>query len=80
MQKEEHDLALVQEEQRKIGSFTLGATDAVALACSVSSGAVTDASAGLTCSSDATLVVALAISSAAGIDSSALVLAVSSAA
>ena len=64
----------------EIGAVSSGTIDAIVLTCSVSSGATSDASAGLTCSSGATLVVALAISSAAGIASSALVLAVSSAA
>ena len=64
----------------EIGSFTSGATDAVALTCSVSSGVATDTSTGLAYSSGATLVVALAISSVAGIASSALVLSFSSAA
>ena len=64
----------------EIGSISSGATDAVALALSVSSGTSVEASAVLTVSSGATLVVALAESSAAGMQSSALVLAVSSAA
>ena len=64
----------------EIGSFSSGTTDAVALVWSVSSGAAVEASAGLTISSGATLEVALAVSSAAGMQSSALVLAVSSAA
>ena len=55
----------------EIGSFSSGTTDAVALVGSVSSGTTTDASAGLACSSGTTLVVALAMSSAAGIASSA---------
>ena len=62
----------------EIGVVSSGTTDVVILTCSVSSGAASDALAGLTYSSGATLVVALAISSAAGIASSALVLSVSS--
>ena len=46
----------------EIGSVSLGTTDAVALACSVSSGATADASIGLVCSSGTTLEVALAVS------------------
>ena len=64
----------------EIGSFSSSTTDAVGLVCSVSSGSAVDASAGLACSSGATLVAAPAISSAAGIDASALVLSFSSAA
>src|SRR5215216_886194 len=58
----------------EIGTVSSGTTIAVALACSDSSGAATNASAGLDSgSSGATLEVALSISSAAGI-SSALVI------
>ena len=64
----------------EFGTFTSGTTDAVGPVGSVSSGTAVDASASLDCSSGATLVVALAISSTAEIESSALVLAVSSAA
>ena len=56
----------MQEEQREFRSFSSGTTDAVALTSSFSLGA--------------TLVDALAISSAAGMQSSALVLSFSSAA
>ena len=62
----------------EIGSISSGATDAVALACSDSSGTVADASTGLACSSGATLVVCLADYSEAGISSAALVLSESS--
>ena len=64
----------------EIGAISSGATDEVALTCSVSSGAVADASTGLACSSGTTLEVALAVSSVAGISSTALVLLESSAA
>ena len=78
----------------EIGAISSGTTNAVALEGLVSSGVVADASTSLDCSSsttvedlavlvvssDATLVVALAVSSAAGMQSSALVLAFSSAA
>ena len=64
---------------KEIGTFTSGTTDAVGLVGSVSSNSAVDALASLACSSGATLVVALAISSAAGIDASALVLSFSSA-
>ena len=62
----------------EIGSISSGTTDAVALIGSVSSGTAFDASAGLACASGATLVVALAVHSAVGMSSSALVLSVSS--
>ena len=55
-----------------ICSFSSSATDAVALAFSVSSGTAVEASAVLTVSSGATLVDALAICSVAGMQSSAL--------
>ena len=58
------------EDERGIDSS--GTTVLVALAGSVSSGAAADASAGLGSSSGATLVVALVVSSGAGISSSAL--------
>ena len=58
-------------------SVSSGATDAVALVGSDSSGSAVDASAGLACSSGATLEVALTVYSAVGISSSALVLLVS---
>ena len=62
----------------EIGAISLGATDAVALTCLVSSGAVADASTGLVCSSGATLEVSLVVSSVAGISSAARVLTFSS--
>ena len=48
-----------------VGSISSGTTDAVGLSCAISSGTASDSSAVLTCSSGATLVVALAVSSAA---------------
>ena len=62
----------------EIGSFSSGTTGAVGLTGSVSSGSAAVASAGLACSSGATLEVALAVSSVAGISSSTLVLSFSS--
>ena len=62
----------------EFGAVSSGATDAVALALSVSSGPATDASTGLGCSLGATLEVALAVSSVAGISSVALILSFSS--
>ena len=62
----------------KFRAVSSSTTDAVILTYSDSSGVVTDASAGLSCSSGATLVVALTGSSGAGISSATLVLPVSS--
>ena len=64
----------------EIGSFSSGTTDAVALAWLVSSSTSVETTAGLAVSSGATLEVALVISSAAGMQSSAPVLSFSSAA